>query len=119
MSLPPRLSRIAKLGIVLAIGSVIPWLLLFALPFLPLSLTERAMGVAGLLVIAEVMFWVGAVLAGQEVVRRFRQTLNPRALWKMMVDRVPKFVGRDRALMSLICLKIVAQLLNIFRRQSR
>jgi hypothetical protein len=96
MSLPPRLSRIAKLGIVLAIGSVIPWLLLFALPFLPLSLTERAMGAAGLLVMAEVMFWVGAVLAGQEVVRRFRQTLNPKVVWKMMVDRVRRIGKRDR-----------------------
>jgi hypothetical protein len=96
MSLPPRLSRIAKLGIVLAIGSVIPWLLLLVLPFLPLSLTERAMLVAGLLVMAEVMFWVGAVLAGQEVIRRFRQTLNPKALWKMMVDRVQRIWERDR-----------------------
>ena len=30
-----RFSRIAKLGILLAIASVIPWLLLLVLPFLP------------------------------------------------------------------------------------
>jgi phosphate/sulfate permease len=80
----------------LAIGSVIPWLLLLVLPFLPLSLTERAMGAAGLLVMAEVMFWVGAVLAGQEVVRGFRQKLNPKALWKHMGDRVQRIWRRDR-----------------------
>jgi hypothetical protein len=90
-----HLSRIAKLGLFLAIGSVIPWLLLLVLPFLPLSLAERAMLAAGLLVMAEVMFWMGAVLAGQEVVRRFRQKLNPKALWKCMRDRVQR-LWRDR-----------------------
>ena len=65
-----------------------PLALLLVLPFLPLSLTERAIGAAGLVVMAEVMFWVGAVLAGHEVVRRFRQKLNPKALWKRMGDRV-------------------------------
>jgi hypothetical protein len=88
-----HLSRIAKLGLFLAIGSVIPWLLLLVLPFLPLSLAERAMLAAGLLVMAEVMFWVGAVLAGQEVVRRFRQKLNPKAVWNRMGDRVRRMWG--------------------------
>ena len=83
-----RFSRVAKLGILLAIGSVIPWLLLLVLPFLQLSLTEQAIAAAGLLVLAEVMFWVGVVLAGHEVVGRVRQKLNPKALWKRMVGRV-------------------------------
>jgi hypothetical protein len=96
MSLPIRFSRIAKLGIILAIASVIPWLLLLVLPFIPLSLTERAIGAAGLLVLAEVMFWVGALLAGHEMVQRFRQKLNPKALWKMIVDRVRRMWKRDR-----------------------
>ena len=88
MSSPRRFSRVAKLGILLAIGSVIPWLLLLVLPFLPWSLTEQAIAVAGLLVFAEVMFWVGVVLAGHEMVGRVRQKLNPKALWKRMVGHV-------------------------------
>ena len=88
MSQPLVLSRIAKLGILLAIASVVPWLLLLVLPFLPFSLAERAILAAGLLVLAEVMFWVGAALAGHEVIKRFRQKLNPKALWKRMGDRV-------------------------------
>jgi hypothetical protein len=95
MSPPPRLSQIAKLEITLAIASIIPWLLLLVLPFLPLSLTERAMLVAGSLVMAEVMFF-GGMLAGQEVVRQSRQKLNPKALWKMIVDRVRRMWKRDR-----------------------
>lgn len=83
-----RFSRVTKLGIVLAIGSVIPWLLLLVLPFLPGSLTEQAIAGAGLLVLAEVMFWVGAVLAGHEVVGRGRQKLKLKALWKRIGDRI-------------------------------
>ena len=90
MSLPMRFSRITKLGILLAIASVVPWLLLLVLPFLPFSLAERAILAAGLLVLAEVMFWVGAALAGPEVVRRFRQKLNPKALWKLFNDRIQR-----------------------------
>lgn len=90
MSPPIRLSRIAKLGILLTIASVVPWLLLLVLPFLPFLLAERAILAAGLLVLAEVMFWVGAVLAGHEVVRRFRQKLNPKTLWKRMGDRIQR-----------------------------
>ena len=90
MSLPMRFSRITKLGILLAIASVVPWLLLLVLPFLPFSLAERAILAAGLLVLAEVMFWVGAALAGHEVVRRFRQKLNPKALWKLFNDRIQR-----------------------------
>ena len=93
MSLPMRFSRIATLGIVLAIGSVIPWLLLLVLPILPLSLTEQAIAAAGLLVLAEVMFWVVVVLAGHEVVGRVWQKLNPKALWKSMGDCVRRRWG--------------------------
>jgi hypothetical protein len=79
---PPRLTWIAKLGLVLAIGSFLPWLLVLGLPFLPLSISNKALGTLLLLVTAEAMFWLGALLAGQELVRRYRQQLNPRKLWK-------------------------------------
>jgi hypothetical protein len=44
-------------------------------------------------VMAEVMFWMGAGLAGQEVVRRFRQKLNPKVVWNRMSDRVRRMWG--------------------------
>jgi hypothetical protein len=72
MSPSPRLTNIAKLGVGLAIASPVPWLLLLVLPFLPLSVAGRAIAGGGLLVVAEAMFWVGVMLAGQEVVRRSR-----------------------------------------------
>ncbi len=75
------LNWIAKLGVGLAIGSFIPWLLLLVLPFLPLSVGQKAVGVGVLLGVAEVMFWVGVVLAGQEVVRRYRGRLRLGRIW--------------------------------------
>jgi hypothetical protein len=78
----PRLTRIAKIGLGLALGSVLPWLMLPVLPFLPLPATQKAMGAGGLLVLAEVMFWVGALLAGPAIVQQYRQALHPRALWQ-------------------------------------
>jgi hypothetical protein len=78
---PLALNWVAKLGVGLAIGSFIPWLLLLVLPFLPLSVGQKAIGVGILLAVAEVMFWVGVVLAGQEVVRRYRKKLRLGRFW--------------------------------------
>ena len=113
MSLPVRFSRITKLGILLAIASVLPWLLLLVLPFLPCSLAERAILAAGLLVLAEVMFWVGAALAGHEVVRRFRQKLNPKnygklwsiasnEFWEAIVKELGEWVSMKKKAIVLI-----------------
>jgi hypothetical protein len=85
MAQPPRLTGIAKVGLALALGSFGPWLLLLGLPFLPLSAAQKAMGAGGLLVLAEVMFWLGALLAGPAVVQRYRQV--PGALWQRWRQR--------------------------------
>jgi hypothetical protein len=68
------------IGLGLALGSIIPWLLLPGLALLPLSLGQRAIGAAGLLVLAEVMFWLGVALAGQDLVRHYRSKLSWRGL---------------------------------------
>ena len=66
------------------IGSFLPWLCLPALPFLPLSASARALWAGLLLALAEAMFWGGALLAGQELARRYREQLKPRTLWKRL-----------------------------------
>jgi hypothetical protein len=78
---PLPLTWIAKLGVGLAIASFIPWMLLPVLPFLPLSVGEKAMAAGILLGLAEVMFWLGVVLAGQEVVRRYREKVRLGRIW--------------------------------------
>jgi hypothetical protein len=79
---PARLSWMAQAGLGLAIGSVLPWLMLLGLPFLPLTVAQKAFGAGGLLILAEVMFWLGALLAGPAIVQRYRAKLQPQALWK-------------------------------------
>ena len=78
MSLPIRFSQVAKLGILLAIGSVIPWFLLLVLPFLPWSLTEQAIAAAGLLVFAEVMFFWGGCWQGTRWSVAFDRSLTQK-----------------------------------------
>lgn len=64
---------VSRIGWGLAIGSVPVWAATFAVaPFLPWSAAERATLAAALFAAGEVMFWLGAALAGPDVVARFR-----------------------------------------------
>jgi hypothetical protein len=70
-----------KLGLVLIIISFLPWLIIaVVLPFLPISITQKALLVPALLVLAEVLFWLGALIVGKEVVQKYRRYLNLRYL---------------------------------------
>ena len=70
-----------KLGLVLIIISFLPWLIIAVIvPFLPSSLAQKAILVPVLLVLAEVLFWLGALLVGKEVVQKYRRYLNFRYL---------------------------------------
>ncbi|MDB9438073.1 hypothetical protein BMF77_02260 [Dolichospermum sp. UHCC 0315A] len=70
-----------KLGLVLIIISFLPWLIIAVIvPFLPISLAQKAILVPVLLVLAEVLFWLGALLVGKEVVQKYRRYLNFRYL---------------------------------------
>jgi hypothetical protein len=62
----------AKLGTVLMISSLPIWPLLLLVPFLPLSVAARGAVGTGMVILAEVMFWGGAALAGPEAARRVR-----------------------------------------------
>jgi len=70
-----------KFGLVLIIISFLPWLIIAVIvPFLPISLAQKAILVPALLVLAEVLFWPGALLVGKEVVQKYRRYLNFRYL---------------------------------------
>ena len=65
---------------------VIPTLLWAAVPlvvpFLPLTTGQKVWASGGLVVAAEVVFWVSALLLGREVVRRYRSRLDPRTWFR-------------------------------------
>ena len=68
----PNYRGVARVGVILMGLSLALWVVLPLVPFLPLSVTERA-GFAGTqIIVAEVAFWGGAALAGPTAARRMR-----------------------------------------------
>ncbi len=66
-----------KLGLALIVLSFSPWLgIPFILPFLPLTISQKAVLAPVWLVVAEVTFWIGVLLVGKEVVQRYQNYLN-------------------------------------------
>ena len=67
-----------RIGWGLMIASLALWALLPVLPFLPFSGKVR-LGAAGvILAAAEVVFWIGAAMAGPEAARRMRSWWRAR-----------------------------------------
>lgn len=63
-----------RLGLILIVLSFLPWVAIaFVVPFLPLSAAQKAVSVPVLLVLAEILFWLGVLLVGKEVAQRYRQ----------------------------------------------
>ena len=63
---------------------VIPGALYAAIPavvFLPLTTAQKIGFASGLVVAAEIVFWVAALFVGKEVISRYRRFFDPRA-WK-------------------------------------
>ena len=76
-----------RIGVVLIMGSILPWLLLPVVPFLPLSGARQGAAAGGLVVAAELIFWPGLALAGKGAwqaakARGWRRL--PAAMWEML-----------------------------------
>lgn len=70
-----------KLGLVLIILSFSPWLIIaLVIPFLPLSVAQKALLIPVMLVVAELIFWLGVLLVGKELAQKYRRYLNRRYL---------------------------------------
>lgn len=66
------ISRWARLGTILMVSSLPLWPLLLVVPFFPMSIAARGAVGTGIVILAEIMFWGGAALAGPEAARRVR-----------------------------------------------
>jgi hypothetical protein len=51
-------------------------------PFLPLTTAQKIGLSSGLVVVAEVIFWVAALLVGREAISRYRRYFDPRAWFR-------------------------------------
>jgi hypothetical protein len=88
-----------RLGVVLIALSLLPWLALTVLPFLGLGTAAFAAG-GGLIVVAEVAFWLGLVLVGRDtwsLARSHGWRHVPGTLWRVLrhgtADRQPPGTG--------------------------
>jgi membrane protein involved in colicin uptake len=83
------MSRNEKLAAALLVISCVLYAGLFAVPFLGASTSTKA-GIGGGLVLAgEGAFWLGAVIAGREVMVRYRRKLSPRSWFRRSEDPTP------------------------------
>lgn len=67
-----------KLGIGLLILSLLLWLIPVITPFTSLPTKVKAGTITGSIIMAEIMFWIGALLVGKEVATKFKSYLNPK-----------------------------------------
>lgn len=65
-----------KTGIILLSVSVVIFLMLFALPFVALETKVKIVMSTVLMITGEVMFWVGTLLIGKDVYRKFMAKLK-------------------------------------------
>jgi putative effector of murein hydrolase LrgA (UPF0299 family) len=76
-----------KLGLLLIFASCGMWVAIFAAPILPGSIAQKAMLTGSLVIVSEVTFWLGMMLAGKELADRYRQKLNPYYWWKIVTKK--------------------------------
>ncbi|MDE3118497.1 MAG: transporter suffix domain-containing protein [Nitrospirota bacterium] len=61
---------------------------LLLVPFLPFGFGGQALTSASLVIVGEAAFWVGCLLAGRELMVRYRKRLDPR-IWFRRPSGVP------------------------------
>jgi hypothetical protein len=74
-----------RIWILVVVLLVVPGALYAAIPvvaFLPLTTAEKIGLSSGLVVVAEVIFWVAALFVGKEVISRYRRYFDPRAWFR-------------------------------------
>nr|WP_290228250.1 transporter suffix domain-containing protein [Trichocoleus desertorum] len=84
-----------KLGLVLVGVSFLPWAAIaFVLPWLPITRTQKTLLIPVLLVLAEILFWLGLLIVGKEAAQRYRQFFNFKAVWRSLKRGINR-LGRN------------------------
>lgn len=76
-----------KAGLVLIALAVLCWVFMLIIPFLAFSTKIKAALVTFALIVGEVFFWIGAVLAGKDTVKKYLNILSPRN-WKQLMNDI-------------------------------
>ncbi len=70
-----------KIGLILVIVSIPFFLAIPVVPFLKLGSGVKITASTVLLIIGEIMFWVGGLLLGKELITKYKSYFNPKN-WK-------------------------------------
>ena len=68
----------AKIGVMLILLSGVLWFSLFAIPFLPLTIGQKAAIGGANFVAVQIAWWLGVALAGPKLVARLRSRFRRR-----------------------------------------
>ena len=77
-------------GVVLFVLSFIMFWSILAVPWLDAPVSTRAWLAGALAVGAEVVFWVGVLIAGRDFMRRYRAHLSPRKILAWIKESDPE-----------------------------
>ena len=67
---------LVKVGIVLISLACVAWLTVVIIPFLPWWLAVKGGAITGALVVGEILFWLGTVCVGKELLAKYKAYLT-------------------------------------------
>ncbi|MFH1074934.1 MAG: transporter suffix domain-containing protein [Candidatus Firestonebacteria bacterium] len=88
-----KTSFLFKLGITLMILSTLKYVALLYVPFSPYSSNVKIGLITVFLVFAEIIFWGGAFLVGEEVYKKYKKYLSP-ANWIKKAEKAKLVEGK-------------------------
>lgn len=68
----------AKIGVILILLSGVLWFSLFAIPFLPLTVGQKAAIAGADFIAVQIAWWIGAALAGPKLVAKLKSRFRRR-----------------------------------------
>ncbi|MEI7727444.1 MAG: transporter suffix domain-containing protein [Bacteroidota bacterium] len=68
----------AIIAIILILLSGVLFGLIFVVPFLPLTITQKGIFVTALVIGMEITWWLGVALVGKQLLTKYIKYLNPR-----------------------------------------
>jgi VIT1/CCC1 family predicted Fe2+/Mn2+ transporter len=78
----PPISKTGRIGLIIVGISLLFWVFLPVIPFLPLKAGQKGILATVTFVLAEVLFYLGVFMAGKSVIQRYQKQLDPRRLWR-------------------------------------
>jgi hypothetical protein len=75
---PSSASRSSRFGVALILLSGVLWFSLFAIPFLPLTVGQKAAIAGADFVAVQIAWWIGAALAGPKLVAKLTSRFRRR-----------------------------------------